>query len=368
MAIFGTVGTILGIVVASITIWQFCSDPGKVDENIVIAVDSSKVMNESVEDGRTRMELAKEALKDRLVTVPDQANLALRLFGGECDSNDNARLKVDFSQQNEDRIARAIDAIEPTGDTRVVHGIVQATGDFADMKRFEGTEKKIIALLGGCDSCVRDFVSKLNARMGEKQDIQVRHHLIGIDLEEDCREQYADLQGVTTFFPTDSRQLTEAVDKAFSNGDFPDPAPAPSTDAPLDGDLESPQPSPGDVVPVEPGPTTYEDLALFEFDKFDLTERSKLNLDRFMDESSETDNIRSIELIGHTCDMGSERHNIRLGMRRAKAVEDYLSLGMDPNILSVYSMGSSRPIAENTSIEKRVKNRRVEILVRYRAK
>lgn len=67
---------------------------------------------------------------------------------------------------------------------------------------------------------------------------------------------------------------------------------------------------------------------------------------------------------GHTDSTGGEEFNQTLSQKRADAVRDYLvSQGLDTGKLSAEGMGMNNPVADNSSVEGRQKNRRVEIIV-----
>ncbi len=65
---------------------------------------------------------------------------------------------------------------------------------------------------------------------------------------------------------------------------------------------------------------------------------------------------------GYTDSTGTESYNQLLSENRAKSVSDYLlKKGIDPSRISYIGNGSSDPVAENSTDEGRMKNRRVEI-------
>jgi OOP family OmpA-OmpF porin len=81
-----------------------------------------------------------------------------------------------------------------------------------------------------------------------------------------------------------------------------------------------------------------------------------------------------VELAGHADAIGSERYNLKLSQRRARAVYDYLTRqGIDRHLLVPTAFGESRPVAPNThedgsdDSEGRAKNRRVELKPRRAA-
>lgn len=67
---------------------------------------------------------------------------------------------------------------------------------------------------------------------------------------------------------------------------------------------------------------------------------------------------------GHTDNVGTERHNVSLSLRRAETVSEYLiDQGANLDRVTFEGFGSSKPIAGNDTAEGRSKNRRVEILI-----
>lgn len=68
-----------------------------------------------------------------------------------------------------------------------------------------------------------------------------------------------------------------------------------------------------------------------------------------------------IAITGHTDASGDETWNKRLSLARAQAVANHLADGgIDPRRLSVNGLGSSQPIADNSTPQGRGRNRRIE--------
>ncbi len=71
-----------------------------------------------------------------------------------------------------------------------------------------------------------------------------------------------------------------------------------------------------------------------------------------------------IEIVGHTCNIGGENENIKVGGLRAKAVAAYLqSKGIAAERMLARSAGLSMPLAPNSSTPNRQVNRRVTIIL-----
>jgi outer membrane protein OmpA-like peptidoglycan-associated protein len=72
----------------------------------------------------------------------------------------------------------------------------------------------------------------------------------------------------------------------------------------------------------------------------------------------------SIELGGHTDNVGKPEANQKLSEQRAKAVMVYLTnKGIEPSRLSYKGYGESQPVAPNDTEEGRATNRRTEIKI-----
>jgi outer membrane protein OmpA-like peptidoglycan-associated protein len=73
---------------------------------------------------------------------------------------------------------------------------------------------------------------------------------------------------------------------------------------------------------------------------------------------------QSVVIEGYTDSRGSQATNMDLSQRRAESVRAYLvSRGFPSEKISARGMGPDRPIADNSSVEGRANNRRVEIVI-----
>ena len=71
-----------------------------------------------------------------------------------------------------------------------------------------------------------------------------------------------------------------------------------------------------------------------------------------------------LQITGHTCNWGTHRNNLRVGLKRANSVKAKLSTqGAPVNQIITESKGEAEPLVPNTSEANRKKNRRVEIKV-----
>jgi outer membrane protein OmpA-like peptidoglycan-associated protein len=89
---------------------------------------------------------------------------------------------------------------------------------------------------------------------------------------------------------------------------------------------------------------------------------SLLLLDLFAEYLSETG--FSVEIGGHTDDVGNEADNLELSESRARAVREYLvNQGVPTDSISSRGYGESRPRADNATPEGRARNRRTEFKI-----
>ena len=126
--------------------------------------------------------------------------------------------------------------------------------------------------------------------------------------------------------------------------------------------------TPKDVEVDEHGCPKLPDLSelegiLFRFDKSDVIPSPNPILDRAVELLSAYPSVK-VEIHGHTCNMGSEAYNMKLGMRRAEAVKKYLvDHGINAEMLIPKSFGETSPIAPNDTKEGRQKNRRIQFKI-----
>ena len=104
----------------------------------------------------------------------------------------------------------------------------------------------------------------------------------------------------------------------------------------------------------------------FDFDSDALRMNSSPTLDAIVDILLADPKIK-VMVLAHTCTIGTEAYNLDLSRRRARSVKEYLvKHGVPPPSIRYYGMGYAVPIADNSTVEGREKNRRVEFRVTFR--
>lgn len=107
---------------------------------------------------------------------------------------------------------------------------------------------------------------------------------------------------------------------------------------------------------------TIDSDVLFDNDSADLSSAATPALERVVEKLGEADG-GTLDVIGHTDDVGTRDHNLDLSERRASAVADALKDLTDlvDFDLSVEGRADDEPAIDDTSEEARAANRRVEI-------
>lgn len=127
------------------------------------------------------------------------------------------------------------------------------------------------------------------------------------------------------------------------------------------------------TVPVKPDDLTRQTFVpgkvftlkniYFEFDKDELMPRSFVELNKLLQVLRSQPGL-SIEVVGHTDNIGDDQYNLELSRRRAAAVVNFLIENkIARNRLRSNGHGESKPVADNNSDAGRAQNRRVEFVV-----
>lgn len=156
------------------------------------------------------------------------------------------------------------------------------------------------------------------------------------------------------------------------DGPLNPPTPAPS--APIDSDGDG-VPDVDDLCPGTPKGVKVDGAGcaekqvvtlegvFFAFDKTDLTEPSKVVLDNAARILTSNPNV-TVEVAGHTDNVGTPQYNIKLSQGRTDSVVRYLvSKGVKAVNLQSKGYGLTQPKASNDTPEGRAINRRVEFRI-----
>jgi outer membrane protein OmpA-like peptidoglycan-associated protein len=107
---------------------------------------------------------------------------------------------------------------------------------------------------------------------------------------------------------------------------------------------------------------TLQGEVLFKTAKFDLKPAAMAKLDQIAEALKGKE--QPIVVFGFTDNVGTVDTNMALSQNRAQAVRDYLvTKGIPQDLVTAQGKGSESPVADNSSVEGRAQNRRVEIVV-----
>jgi len=105
-------------------------------------------------------------------------------------------------------------------------------------------------------------------------------------------------------------------------------------------------------------------LVHFDFDSAKIKPEAYPLLDEYGKALGGRLSEATLIVAGHTDSAGTDEYNMGLSGRRAKAVKTYLekNYGIEPDRLTVWFYGESKPIARNDTKEGQSLNRRVEFI------
>ncbi|WP_295794752.1 OmpA family protein [Mucilaginibacter sp.] len=102
---------------------------------------------------------------------------------------------------------------------------------------------------------------------------------------------------------------------------------------------------------------------LFDTDKADVKAAAQTNLQKLA-ASLQSNPETNILIVGHTDNTGSDAHNMELSIQRAQAVKSVITANnISGSRLTVQGKGETEPIGDNTTVDGRAQNRRVEIVI-----
>ena len=107
---------------------------------------------------------------------------------------------------------------------------------------------------------------------------------------------------------------------------------------------------------------TLQGEVLFKTGKWDLKAGAMAKLDQIAEALRGKE--QPMVVFGYTDNVGAIDMNMDLSQKRAQSVRDYLvGKGIPSDLITAQGKGPADPVAENTSVEGRASNRRVEIVV-----
>lgn len=161
--------------------------------NVEIILDASGSMG-NVIDGKTMMDIAKESIKSFAASLPEGANIALRVYGHKGTGSDkdkelscsSSELIYEVQGFDSNRLNEALNPIKPAGWTPLADAIEQAKNDLSQYD--SKTNTNIVYLVSdGIETCNGDPVVK--AKELAESNIQPIVNVIGFDLDAEGQQQ-----------------------------------------------------------------------------------------------------------------------------------------------------------------------------------
>lgn len=109
---------------------------------------------------------------------------------------------------------------------------------------------------------------------------------------------------------------------------------------------------------------SFKNHILFETNDYTLSKTAK----NFIDEANriilQKNNYKSIEIVGHTDNVGTNEYNQNLSLKRAESVKKYLlSANISADKITTKGEGSREPVADNATENGKQQNRRIELYI-----
>ena len=107
---------------------------------------------------------------------------------------------------------------------------------------------------------------------------------------------------------------------------------------------------------------TFDSGILFNTSSFALSDASKRDLTEFASKMADMPDT-DLTVLGHTDNTGTAEYNHQLSIDRAKAVATFLKNAGMKNHMTIEGRSFLEPVADNSTREGRLQNRRVEIYI-----
>ena len=127
----------------------------------------------------------------------------------------------------------------------------------------------------------------------------------------------------------------------------------------------NPQPKPTpSLYQVESNEITNYSVSQYKLDKVRLTKEQIIELDKVVTFMKKWPDAK-IAIVGHTCSIGSDAVNNRVGLHRAHQAKLYMvSQGIDESRIEEVSKAASEPVTGNDTEKGRLQNRRITFIVK----
>ncbi|MCM3571103.1 VWA domain-containing protein [Neobacillus mesonae] len=160
--------------------------------NIAILLDASGSMAAKI-GGKTKMELAKQAIEEFVASMPEDSNISLRVYGHKGSNKDSDKtvscgsteLVYGLKPYEKERFKESLGKFEPTGWTPIAKAINETKKDFE--KANLAGQNIIYVVSDGIETCEGDPVKA--AKDLHDSNIQAMVNIIGFDVDNNGQKQ-----------------------------------------------------------------------------------------------------------------------------------------------------------------------------------
>jgi Mg-chelatase subunit ChlD len=202
--------------------------------NIELIIDASGSMAAKI-GGRTKMDIAKQALTELLLSIPSASNVSVRAYGHRRkDDCADIELISNFGEPRSAVPAR-VKSLKPLGKTPLSNSIAAAAKDFAGR---EGQNNTIILITDGEETCNADPCAA--AKLAHESGVKVKINVIGFKIDPKERAQLeciANAGGGKYVSANDAAELTAATQQVARVESTPPPAAPAATANPQDNNI-----------------------------------------------------------------------------------------------------------------------------------
>lgn len=189
-------------------------DPAQEDPRVVLVLDASGSMNLPDPSGATKLEAAKAALTTAIGSLPENAEVGLRVYGatvpGDVPTPEacaDTQLVHPISPLDAAGLTDAINSFEAVGETPISYALEQAAADLGD----EG-KRHIILVSDGEETCVPDPCPVIEQLMDSGIELQI--DTVGFGVNATARDQLSCIAAAgngTYFDAADADGLVHAL-------------------------------------------------------------------------------------------------------------------------------------------------------------
>lgn len=349
----------------------------KVD-NFVVIVDKSGTMGDSYK-GELKLDIAKRLASRMNHTIPDlDLTGALRIFGKTAVfDNELTKLYWGPAPYEKDALDAGLNKIGFSVGDSPLNQALDATAQ--DFRSVQGDIAVIIFTDADKDVMVYDAVKKSAANLNTQYGNRICIYAVQLGVDPDGKkllEQVVETGQCGTYITGDQvaspEGMADFVTRVFLKKAPPKPA-AVETVVEEKGPVTLDSDGDGVVDKLDKCPKTPEGAkvnkdgcwvlgnVLFDFDRYNIKPRFYHLLDEVAVVFEKNPDLR-VRIEGHTDNVGPAAYNMKLSLKRAKAVMNYLiKKGVAKDRLSAEGYGLTQPIAPNSTEEGRALNRRVEL-------